>query len=613
MPLQTVQPADDKALQDIADNLFRSHKVVVITGAGISTSADIPDFRSRDGLYNLIPEQSFPPTPPASNPSTPSIKGKRTFDVFSDDHNPDTPSPKRLAFESNDASTPPSSQSSTSSKRSSLGSSRLRGEDLFSSRVWNSPQSAAVFYRFIASLRQQVYSENTKATATHKFIRALRDGGRLMRCYTQNIDGLEAQAGLCADLSRGKGNKRRFMKKYFEAPLPDNTLGTDHDGGCEVVSLHGDLDKLRCTLCHDLFEWTEEHTSIFLEAAAPKCNTCTQKSEDREATGKRGLCIGALRPNIVLYGEDNPANTAITPLAPFDIASGPDILLVMGTSLKVFGLQKMVRDFAKAVHGSKGGRVIFVNRTRPAESVWEGVIDDYVAMDCDDFVESIHGKRSDLWLRQGDIRLKVEKVTRKRKSIDLSEDAPPPTKKMKIVVEIPALEPGTERPRKTVRKPRAKKQPVSITQEQLGNLIAATKTTPGPGATYAALKAVNALHPHHALLSPLHQAQRPQASPLTNTTFNRMSIEQLLTSPRTPRRPPMSPITPNFSMNTPTRKMSRIFDEVTGHKEREQRQGDAANDENEENARVPLWKLSNQSLGRRLIRSLLGINGSLMN
>ena len=294
MPLQTVESSDDKALQEIANNLFRSHKVVVITGAGISTSAGIPDFRSRDGLYNLIPEQAFKslPTPPSSNPSTPFLK--RTFDVFSDDQNPDTPSPKHLKLGNNDTSTPPSSQSSTtstSSKRSSLGS-RLKGEDLFSSRVWNSSQSAAVFYRFIASLRQQVYSENTKATATHKFIRALRDGGRLMRCYTQNIDGLESRVGLCTDLSRGKGNKRRFMKKYYEAPL--DILDQNHDGGCEVVSLHGDLDKLRCTLCHDLFEWSQEHTEIFLEAAAPKCNTCTQKSQEREATGKRGLCIGAL-------------------------------------------------------------------------------------------------------------------------------------------------------------------------------------------------------------------------------------------------------------------------------------------------------------------------------
>ena len=609
MPLQTVESSDDKALQEIANNLFRSHKVVVITGAGISTSAGIPDFRSRDGLYNLIPEQAFKslPTPPSSNPSTPFLK--RTFDVFSDEQNPDTPSPKHLKLGNNDTSTPPSSQSSTTStsnKRSSLGS-RLKGEDLFSSRVWNSSQSAAVFYRFIASLRQQVYSENTKATATHKFIRALRDGGRLMRCYTQNIDGLESRVGLCTDLSRGKGNKRRFMKKYYEAPL--DILDQNHDGGCEVVSLHGDLDKLRCTLCHDLFEWSQEHTEIFLEAAAPKCNTCTQKSQEREATGKRGLCIGALRPNIVLYGEENPANTSITPLAPFDIATGPEVLVIMGTSLKVFGLQKMVRDFARAVHASKAnGRVIFVNRTRPAESVWDGIIDDYVAMDCDDFVESIHEKRSDLWLRQGDIRLKVEKVTttRKRKVADEEEGAPP-TKRTKIVIEIPLIEPDTERPRKRIRKA---KKPVSITQEQLSSLITATKSTPAPGATYQALKTVNTMHPQYSLLSPLKQV-RPQSSPLTNTTFNRLTIEQLLTTPRTPGRPPMSPLTPNLTMNpnlpvnTPTRKMSRIFDEVTGRSEREQRQKhNAANDENENEEKVPLWKLSNQSLGRRLIACL---------
>lgn len=42
MPLQEVKANNDRALQDIADSLARSHKIVLITGAGISTTCGIP-------------------------------------------------------------------------------------------------------------------------------------------------------------------------------------------------------------------------------------------------------------------------------------------------------------------------------------------------------------------------------------------------------------------------------------------------------------------------------------------------------------------------------------------------------------------------------------------
>ncbi|GJC94687.1 Hst3 protein [Colletotrichum higginsianum] len=57
MPTTQVTPAEDALLQGIADSLFKARKVVVITGAGISTNSGIPDFRSENGLYSLIQAQ----------------------------------------------------------------------------------------------------------------------------------------------------------------------------------------------------------------------------------------------------------------------------------------------------------------------------------------------------------------------------------------------------------------------------------------------------------------------------------------------------------------------------------------------------------------------------
>jgi NAD-dependent SIR2 family protein deacetylase len=422
MPLPEILPGDDRPLQDIADLLVKSHKIVVITGAGISTSCGIPDFRSKDGLYNLIPDQTLP-TPPPSAPSTPSRK--------------------RKAADLDDDSTPPSSQASVTSQRSTPPS-RLRGQDLFDASVWKNPATTTTFYQFIASLRQKIQEEVQDTSWSHRLIRALRDGGRLVRCYTQNIDSLEARDGLETNMARGTGTKRRFMKKTFQEPRPSQTLNTDFDGGCEVVQLHGDLEKTRCTLCQHVSDWGETATLSFLDGEAPSCEQCMKKNDEREAKGKRGMSIGLLRPNIVLYGEEHPSNHLLAPFVPFDLSSNPEVLIIMGTSLKVFGLQKIVKDFAKQIHSRKDGKgkVIFVNRTKPAESVWEDVIDQYVAMDCDDWVRDLRLRREDLWLRQGELDLKVTKPTIKRKCKD-GETSDRPRKKSKktsqtmISVEIP--------------------------------------------------------------------------------------------------------------------------------------------------------------------------------
>jgi NAD-dependent SIR2 family protein deacetylase len=42
MPLIEATPGEEKHLQDIADTIASSHKVLIVTGAGISTSIGIP-------------------------------------------------------------------------------------------------------------------------------------------------------------------------------------------------------------------------------------------------------------------------------------------------------------------------------------------------------------------------------------------------------------------------------------------------------------------------------------------------------------------------------------------------------------------------------------------
>lgn len=72
----------------------------------------------------------------------------------------------------------------------------------------------------------------------------------------------------------------------------------------------------------------------------------------------------------------------------------------MGTSLRVHGIKKLAKEFAKAVHEHSdkrpkslkckgyGGKVIYVNKTPPT-SEWSNIIDYYVASETDAWVERV--------------------------------------------------------------------------------------------------------------------------------------------------------------------------------------------------------------------------------
>lgn len=301
-----------------------------------------------------------------------------------------------------------------------------KGKNLFDAQVWAEPTSTAIFYRFIASLREKIKRDVHKTTPTHRFIRMMRDRRKLVRCYTQNIDGLERREGLSTDLELGKGSRQRFTKKSATAPLaPSHTRPVaTFDSGCEVVQLHGELDRLRCTLCQQTCWWEEEPESnkeMLLAGAAPLCQSCVVVDQDRRNRGKRSAKVGTLRPNIILYSEEHPSADMLGSIMTHDLTLCSDVLLVLGTSLHVHGLKIMVREFAKSIHARPGGKgkVILVNLSKPSESVWKDVFDYWVAMDCDAWVGAMRKHRPDMFQVQEELSL----PTRKAVSLaDLSGD-----------------------------------------------------------------------------------------------------------------------------------------------------------------------------------------------
>ena len=125
------------------------------------------------------------------------------------------------------------------------------------------------------------------------------------------------------------------------------------------------------------------------------------------ARSARAIKVGTLRPAIVLYDEPHPLGDDIGCIQTSDIARKPDMLIIMGTSLKVHGFKKLVKDFARAVHESAppptlppgpsplkksakslAGKVVFINKTAPG-SEWDGIIDYHVAGETDRWVEKV--------------------------------------------------------------------------------------------------------------------------------------------------------------------------------------------------------------------------------
>ncbi|KAK0568989.1 hypothetical protein OC861_001426 [Tilletia horrida] len=143
-------PSFGKLSKDIARDFGRLYEavagarriVVVCEGAGISVSApaNIPDFRSSSGLFQKLKDQ---------HPNAGLTSGK----------------------------------------------------DLFDARLFNSEKTSDLFYTMIAELKEM--ADRAQPTAFHHFLKKLDTEGRLLRVYTQNIDGLEERAGLTFGLAAG--------------------------------------------------------------------------------------------------------------------------------------------------------------------------------------------------------------------------------------------------------------------------------------------------------------------------------------------------------------------------------------------------------------------------
>ncbi|KXS22093.1 DHS-like NAD/FAD-binding domain-containing protein [Gonapodya prolifera JEL478] len=177
------------------------------------------------------------------------------------------------------------------------------------------------------------------------------------------------------------------------APLPSSNRPP-----LRVVQLHGNLSHLVCFLCRHRVPFSHPLHSVTSSGEAPPCPRCEEERDIRRALGKRERGVGRLRPDVVLYNEVHERGDLIADLTSQDLRKRPDLLLVMGTSLKIPGVRRLVKDVARAVRAVRGGATVLVNATAPGKE-WDDVFDHVVVGEADGMAEEVWKR----W-REGDQR-----------------------------------------------------------------------------------------------------------------------------------------------------------------------------------------------------------------
>jgi len=231
------------------------------------------------------------------------------------------------------------------------------------------------FCRFWASFRDSVVKFRGNTSATHNLINNMYLQDRVLRCYSQNIDGYEAEAGILQNVL--------FDPLYHEGSRSTGAAGSG------VVQLHGSVCNLRCTVCMARLPWGDVENLWLLSGELPPCPSCHDQIQDRVQKGLRARSGGVLRPDVVLYGETHPEASEIASLLRGDSDLGPDLLVIMGTELKLQGPRDAVGTISRAVHSS-GGVVIMVNQQMVSFPDQGGLVDYFVHMTCEDWIETLN-------------------------------------------------------------------------------------------------------------------------------------------------------------------------------------------------------------------------------
>lgn len=182
-------------------------------------------------------------------------------------------------------------------------------------------------------------------TTSHFFQKMLYDHGVLLHIFTQNIDGLELDAGVPLD---------------------------------KLCQAHGHLRTAHCIKCH------QEHD-------AKKMMECIKKEEIYKCDAEN--CGGLIKPDVVFFGEKLPVDF----FSKSFLIEDTDLVVVMGTSLAVFPFANLISLIHKSVP------IVLINRENSLHASRENFL--FIKGDIDENVEKIVG---DLGMKENYEKIKNE-------------------------------------------------------------------------------------------------------------------------------------------------------------------------------------------------------------
>lgn len=159
----------------------------------------------------------------------------------------------------------------------------------------------------------------------------------------------------------------------------------------QIVQLHGDINSISCTICATIINFDAELIQLFDTGLTTNCLKCKNTDAIRQACGKRPMAVGVLRPNIVLYNENHKEGEDIQEFQTADIKTSPDLLLVMGTSLNIIGVKRMITDFVRLGNCAS----VFINKTPPPKGL-EVVFNYFIPGCCDGIIGAIESYSSNV-------------------------------------------------------------------------------------------------------------------------------------------------------------------------------------------------------------------------
>ncbi|KAE9376899.1 DHS-like NAD/FAD-binding domain-containing protein, partial [Stipitochalara longipes BDJ] len=351
---------------------------------------------------------------------------------------------------------------------------KASGKHLFDASVYRNDSSTSSFHDMVRELSH--LTQKAKPTPFHHMLATLAEEGRLMRLYSQNVDGIDTSL------------------EPLATAVPLNAKGP----WPKTIQLHGGLEKMVCTKCGNLSNFDG---ALFEGPEPPLCKECETTDAVRIAGGLRSHGIGRLRPRMVLYNEFNPDEDAIGAVSAADLKSRPDAVIVVGTSLKVPGIRRLAKEMCSVTRGRRGGFTAWINHDpEPLGIEFKDCWDMVVRGECDDVARLVGLPRWDdkdcgeySVMERGE---KIKKDSHPEVVLDLKSivglktqgiltptDSPrqqsPAPKLKQAVFSFGPLKPGSEKDLKIKKKPGRKPLPSKPTKgvNKITGAFTSTKTT----------------------------------------------------------------------------------------------------------------------------------------